>query len=151
MKWYKVKGNKRTGSGILFVFKSSTCTVVGNEDTRNHSPSFVPSPPPIWVKLQSVMDLEVAAFIVKCRAMLGARVNYDSKQFFSCNVETLLYINVSQGKVSHFGKVGSGERHGYGHPPILQISWHITEVLPSCRLRPHPTFRSTGYLRHELG
>lgn len=38
------------------------------------------------------------------RQMLVVRVNYDSKQFFSCNVQTLLYIK-SQGKPSHFGKM----------------------------------------------
>lgn len=49
-----------TGSGIRSAFKSSTCTVVGNCDTANHSPFFVPCPPPTWVKDQScVKDLMV--------------------------------------------------------------------------------------------
>ena len=50
---------QRTGSGIFFSLSNSTCTVVGNEETSNHSPSFVPSPPPIWVNDHSVSDLEV--------------------------------------------------------------------------------------------
>ena len=43
-------GRKRlTGSGILFTLSNSTCTVVGTRSMFSHSPSLVPSPPPISV------------------------------------------------------------------------------------------------------
>lgn len=41
-----------TGSGILFIFRSSMWTVVGNDETGIHSPSLVPCPPPICVNDQ---------------------------------------------------------------------------------------------------
>jgi hypothetical protein len=43
---------KLTGSGILFAFNNSTCTVVGILSIFSHSPSLVPCPPPISLKAQ---------------------------------------------------------------------------------------------------
>lgn len=42
-----------TGSGMRLLLMSSTWTVVGNWVVWSHSPSFVPWPPPSWVKDQS--------------------------------------------------------------------------------------------------
>jgi hypothetical protein len=67
-----------TGSGIRSAFRSSTCTVVGNCNTANHSPFFVPRPPPTWVKDQScVKDLVVLIVMVEVAVKEGL-VIYDA-------------------------------------------------------------------------
>ena len=45
-----------TGSGILLAWSNSTCTVVGTCSILNHSPSLVPSPPPISVKVHPLVS-----------------------------------------------------------------------------------------------
>lgn len=55
--------SKLTGSGILPSFRSSTWTVVGKSDTFNHSPSFVPWPPPTCVNDQSSNERETTDLV----------------------------------------------------------------------------------------